>query len=55
MPIFGDLFDFDDDGMLNEVEQAAELITLDRVMERVRSTDEFWLDDDESYEEDDDY
>ena len=30
--IFGDLFDFDGDGKLDCVEQAAELITFERMM-----------------------
>lgn len=39
--IFGDLFDFDGDGKLNFVEQAAEFITLDEMMKEGASDDDF--------------
>ena len=45
--IFGDLFDFDGDGKLDCVAQAAELITFEKMMnDNDRSGDEFSEDDD---------
>jgi len=65
MPIFGDLFDFDGDGKLNEAEQAAELISFEKMAQRrVRAADEFWFDParddlydgyDDGYDEEDDF
>ena len=50
--IFGDIFDFDGDGELNSVEQAAELITLDRMLQDDDSDDDFLLEDDTSEDDD---
>jgi len=49
--IFGDLFDFDGDGKLDCVEQAAELITFEKMMNDNDSDDDF--SDDEFSDEDD--
>ena len=48
--IFGDLFDFDGDGKLDCVEQAAELITFEKMMNDNDSDDDF---SDELSDEDD--
>ncbi|MGI6192376.1 MAG: hypothetical protein ACOYI3_02260 [Christensenellales bacterium] len=59
MPIFGDWFDFDGDGRLNCVEQAADLLTFERLqemMEQKGHTEDDWFNpvlDDEIDEEDD--
>lgn len=39
--IFGDLFDFDGDGKLNCVEQAAEFITFENMMKDDDPNDDF--------------
>lgn len=39
--IFGDLFDFDGDGKLDCVEQAAELIMLEEMMKDADPNDDF--------------
>ncbi len=49
--IFGDLFDFDGDGKLNCVEQAAELVTLERMTRDDAPSGDRFTDD----EDDDDF
>ncbi len=44
--IFGDLFDFDGDGKLDCIEQAAEFIILDEMMKDDVPDDDFTDDDD---------
>ncbi len=50
--IFGDLFDFDGDGKLDCVEQAAEFILFDKMMNKDDSLSEF---DDERDGDDEDF
>ena len=64
--LFGDMFDFDDDGELDEVEQAAEMLYLESFDEEdgedesdededYLDSDELWDEEDDDYDDDDDY
>lgn len=45
--IFGNLFDFDGDGELNAVEQAAELVTLERLLQDDDSANDFYFEEED--------
>lgn len=47
--IFGDLFDFDGDGKLNCVEQAAEFIMLENMMKDDDPNDDFSDEDEDDF------
>lgn len=47
--IFGDLFDFDGDGKLNCVEQAAEFIAFENMMKDADPNDDFSDEDEDDF------